>query len=115
MILLVLAAIGATILIYSCICLIVGIATRRNPLSYILDKKPRKIEWVFETLRILPALIGMSVLLYWQLINPEVSRWGSYQLCFCVYFSAFPNEYDAPLSPHIRVLQKQVTNHDTME
>ena len=82
MLLLVLAAIGATVLIYSCICLFVGIATRRNPLSYILDKKPRKIEWVFETLRILLALIGMSVLLYWQLINPDVSRWGSYQFVF---------------------------------
>ena len=82
MILLVLAAIGATVLIFSCNFLIVGIVTRRNPLSYILDKKPRKIEWVFETLGILLALIGMSVLLYWQLKNPEVSQRGSYPFTF---------------------------------
>ena len=85
MILLVLAAIGATVLIFSCIFLIVGIVTRRNPLSYILDKKPRKIEWVFETLGILLALIGMSVLLYWKVKIPDISQSGTYQFIFaCV-------------------------------
>ena len=33
---------------------------------------------------------------------------------FSVYFSAIANECDVLLSAHIRALQKQVTNHDTM-
>ena len=85
MILLVLAAIGATVLIFSCIFLIVGIVTRRNPLSYILDKKPRKIDWVFGTLGFLTALIGISFVLYWKVKIPEVSQSGVYQFIFaCV-------------------------------
>lgn len=82
MILLVLAAIGATVLIFSCICLIIGIVTRRNPLSYILDEKPRKVVWVFETLGILLALIGIAFFLYWKVKIPEVSQSGWYQILF---------------------------------
>ena len=41
---LVLAAIGATVLILSCMYLIIGFVTRRKPLSYILDKKPGKTD-----------------------------------------------------------------------
>ncbi len=87
MILLVFAAFGATALIFSCIYLIIGFVTKRKPLSYILDKKPRKIEWAFETLRILLALIGVSLLFYWKLMVPDVSQSRPYQLIF-VFISA---------------------------
>ncbi len=36
---------------------IVGIVTRRKILSYILDKKLRNADWVFETLYFFVALI----------------------------------------------------------
>ena len=85
MIILVLAAIGATVLIFSCIYLIIGFVTKRKPLSYILGKKPRKIEWVFETLGILMALIGVSFFLYWNEKIPEMSQWGWYQIMFLFF------------------------------
>lgn len=82
---LVLAAIGATVLIYSCIYLIIGFVTRRKPLSYILDKKPGKTDWVFETLHILMPSIGISFFLYWKVKIPEVSQLGWYQITFLCF------------------------------
>ena len=82
---LVLAAIGATVLIYSCIYLIIGIVTRRKPLSYILDKKPGKTDCVFETLHILMPSIGISFVLYWKVKIPEMSQSRCYQIIFLCF------------------------------
>ena len=79
MILLVFAAIGVAVLIFSCICLIVGIVTRRNPLSYILDKKPTKVEWVCVALLSLMPTIYVSLIVYSKAKAHALTQSGWYQ------------------------------------
>lgn len=79
----VLAMIGGTVVLYACIMLIIGIITRKNPLRDTPDRKLGRVDLACVTFGTLGFIILASLIVYWQATDHEMTQSG-WDYHFCV-------------------------------